>query len=124
MVPRLPGTPETPTDRERFDELVLDVVTDLERRWGDRLGLLEYAVEEVPSLPDDWSAASVPLSSLVRGGGGRPTRVVLFRRPIEHRAESFADLVSMVHAVVVDQVAELLGLTPEQVDPRYESDES
>ncbi len=119
MVPRLPGTPETPTDRERFDELVLDVVTDLERRWGDRLGLLEYAVEEVPSLPDDWSTASVPLSSLVRGGGGRPTRVVLFRRPIEHRADTRQDLEAMLLTVLVEQVAELLGLSPEDVHPRY-----
>lgn len=119
VVPSRPGAPETPTGRERFDELVLDVVTDLERRWGDRLGLVEYAVEEVPSLPDDWAAGSVPLSSLVRGTAGQATRVVLFRRPIEHRAETRQDLEAMLLTVLVEQVAELLGLSPDDVHPRY-----
>ena len=45
---------------------------------------------------------------------------MLFRRPIEHRAETRADLEAMVLTVVVEQVAELLGIDPEQVDPRYE----
>ena len=87
---------------------------------ADRLGLVEYAVEDAPMLPDDWGDATVPLSSLVRGKGGDPTRLVLFRRPIEHRAETRADLEALVHTVVVEQLAELLNLTPEQVDDRYD----
>ena len=64
----------------------------------------------------------MPLSSLVRGSGATPTRIVVFRRPLEHRAETRTDLEAMVHAVVVEQVAELLGLRPDEVDPRYEPD--
>jgi predicted Zn-dependent protease with MMP-like domain len=118
----LPGQPTGPrrrTRRERFDDLVLDVVTDIDHRWQDRLGLVEYAVEDAPMLPDDWGDTTVPLSSLVRGTGGAPTRLVLFRRPIEHRCEGRDDLEAMVLTVVVEQVAELLGLPPEDVDPRY-----
>jgi predicted Zn-dependent protease with MMP-like domain len=107
------------TSRERFDDLVLDIVTDIDRRWQDRLGLVEYAVEDAPQIPDDWSSGTVPLSSLVRGSGATPTRLVLFRRPIEHRCESRSDLEAMVRTVVVEQVAELLGIDPEVVDPRY-----
>lgn len=70
-------------------------------------------------LPDDWGDETVPLSSLVRGTGGDPTRLVLFRRPIEHRCEGRDDLEAMVLTIVVEQVAELLGLPPEDVDPRY-----
>jgi predicted Zn-dependent protease with MMP-like domain len=105
--------------RERFDDLVLDTVTDIDRRWQDRLGLVEYAVEDAPQIPDDWSSGTVPLSSLVRGSGATPTRLVLFRRPIEHRCETRSDLEAMVLTVVVEQVAELLGIAPEVVDPRY-----
>jgi predicted Zn-dependent protease with MMP-like domain len=119
VLPRQPGVPELPTPRERFDELVLDVVTDLDRRWSDRLGLVEYAVEDAPRIPDDWDSPHVPLSSLVRGTGARPTRLVLFRRPIEHRCETRADLAAMVLTVLVEQVAELLGIDAEDVDPRY-----
>ena len=119
ILPRQPGVPELPTSRERFDELVLDVVTVIDRRWSDRLGLVEYAVEDAPQIPDDWDSPHVPLSSLVRGSGGRPTRLVLFRRPIEHRCETRADLAAMVLTVLVEQVAELLGIDAEDVDPRY-----
>ena len=118
----LPGSVTRPgrrTARERFDDLVLDIVTDIDRRWQDRLGLVEYAVEDAPQIPDDWSSGTVPLSSLVRGSGATPTRLVLFRRPIEHRSETRSDLEAMVLTVVVEQVAELLGIDPEVVDPRY-----
>lgn len=119
IVPRDPRIPERPTRRERFDRLVLDIVKEIDARWQRQLGLVEYAVEDTPLLPDDWGEETVPLSSLVRGTGGEPTRLVLFRRPIEHRCESRAELEAMVLTLVVEQVAELLGLPPEDVDPRY-----
>ena len=119
VVPREPGTPELPTGRERFDDLALSIVTSVDRRWQDRLGLVEYAVEDAPMLPDDWGDETVPLSSLVRGKGQEPTRLVIFRRPIEHRSTSRDELEAMVHTVVVEQLAELLNLTPGQVDERY-----
>jgi len=118
LVPGGRRAPEPPTSRQRFDALVLDVVAEIEERWRSRLGLVEYAVEDTPLVPDDWQGASVPLSSLVRGGGGTPSRVVLFRRPIEHRAETREELDALVLTVVVEQVAELLGLDPDEVDPR------
>lgn len=99
-----------------------DIVTDIDARWSDRLGQVEYAVEDAPQVPDDWESASVPLSSLVRGAGGRPTRLVVFRRPLEHRAADRTDLEAMVLTVVVEQVAELLGIPPGEVDPRYPDD--
>ena len=120
ILPERPGEPMLPTPRERFDDLVLDLVGDLEQRWADRLGLVEYAVEDAPQIPDDWSSGTVPLSSLVRGSGGQPTRLVLFRRPIEHRSETRADLEALVLTVLVEQVAELLGIEPGDVDPRYD----
>lgn len=117
--PQTPGTPARRTARERFDQLVLDVVTPLDERWQRHLGLVEYAVEDAPMIPDDWDESNVPLSSLVRGAAGEPTRLVVFRRPVEHRAESRADLEALVHTIVVEQLAELLDVTPDQVDERY-----
>ena len=119
VLPRTLGVPEQRTAGERFDQLVLDVVSEIDERWSKRLGVLEYAVEDAPQVPDDWHPETVPLSSLVRGARGAPSRLVLFRRPIEHRALSRHDLEAMVLTVVVEQVAELLGVEPEVVDPRY-----
>jgi predicted Zn-dependent protease with MMP-like domain len=123
VLPSDPGTPALRTKRERFDDLVLGIVTEVDGRWQDRLGLVEYAVEDTPQVPDDWDSPTVPLASLVRGTGGDPTRLVLFRRPIEHRCETRGDLEALVLTLVVEQVAELLGIDASEVDPRYEGDD-
>ncbi len=122
VVPSQPGVPELRTRRERFDDLALGLLTEVDARWQDRLGRIEYAVEDVPHLPADWESDTVPLASLVRGQGTTPTRLVLFRRPIEHRCVDRADLGAVLLTVIVEQFAGLLDLDPEDVDPRYEAD--
>jgi predicted Zn-dependent protease with MMP-like domain len=117
------GVPATQTRAAAFDALVLDAVADLERRWHDELGLVEFAVEETPLVPDEWTSGTVPLASLVRGAGSRPTRLVLFRKPIELRCADRAELSALVLTVLVEQVAELLGRPPEEIDPRYGEEE-
>ena len=114
------GVPSSRSPKAEFDALVLTVVDDIEERWNQELGLIEFAVEETPLVPDDWDAATVPLASLVRGSGTTPTRLVLFRRPIELRCETRSDLHAMVLTVLVEQVSELLGLPPEEIDPGYD----
>ena len=46
---------------------------------------------------------------------------MLFRRPLEHRAETLVDLEALVLTVVVEQLAEVLGVPPEDVHPDYEA---
>jgi len=111
------GVPAALSPRERFDAVVLDVVADLERRWGDELRGVEFGVEEVPLLPDDWRPARVPLATLVRGNAAAPTRIVVFRLPVQQRAASRAELSRRVREAIVEQVAELLGRDPDDVDP-------
>src|SRR5262249_3841613 len=43
------GSPLQRTRSERFDDLVLQAVAQLEPRWGSQLGGVEVAVEEVPT---------------------------------------------------------------------------
>lgn len=108
---------------ERFDDLVLDAVDRLESRWGPQLDGVEFAVEEVPP-PDAgvWSADPVPLARLFPPVGELPARIVLYRRPLEARATGREELRSIVHDVVVEEIAELLGVEPEMVDPKYGAD--
>lgn len=120
LTPR--GVPRAQSRREAFDRLVLDLVEELEERWAEELGLVEFAVEDAPLVPDDWSAATVPLATLVPATGSTPARLVLFRRPIELRTENRADLSALVLTVLVEQVSELLGLPPEEIDPRYDAE--
>jgi predicted Zn-dependent protease with MMP-like domain len=107
----------------RFDDRVLDAVERLERRWSAELDGVEVAVEDVPpSDPAPWEDNEVPLGRLFLSNGELPARIVVYRRPVETRAPDEEDLGSLVHDVVVEQVAHLLQIPPEQVDPRYRSD--
>lgn len=122
------GVPLHRTRAERFDDLILQAVTRLESRWEDRLAAVEFAVEEIPPPePLGPLAGPVPLARVEAGpppggeGGSatRPPRIVLYRRPLMARADSEDDLGDLVFDVVVEEVARLLGIDPEDVDPGY-----
>jgi predicted Zn-dependent protease with MMP-like domain len=130
------GVPLSRSRAEQFDDMVLDAVEHLEGRWASKLESVEFAVEDVPAVPDGppealvWGTdviedGAVPLARLLPAGsdpGGRPTppRIVLYRRPLELRAIDRTELADLVHDVVVEQVANLLGLDPDEVDPPAE----
>jgi predicted Zn-dependent protease with MMP-like domain len=115
------GVPLARSGTEAFDDLVLDAVEHLEDRWGKQLAEVEFAVEDVPPLPpaDGADQPSVPLARVFPAVGRRPPRIVIYRRPLEARAADREELGDIVHDIVVEHVAELLGLEPETVDPGY-----
>jgi hypothetical protein len=108
---------------EQFDHVALRIMRAVTAPWTERLGDLELAVEEVPVLPKNWSAPTVPLASYVEPAGARRPRLVLFRRPIEHRTDNLAELETLLLTVIVEQLAEVLGLPVEDVLPGYEEDD-
>ncbi|MFD7022221.1 metallopeptidase family protein [Promicromonospora sukumoe] len=115
-----PGAPAHRTRAQRFDDLVLDVVEDLDRTWATHLRGTEFAVEDVPpSDPAPWEDGGVLLGRFFPAEAGRPGRVVVYRRPVEVRAVDLEDLADLVRDVVVEQVAHLLARTPEEIDPNF-----
>ncbi|MCX5200828.1 metallopeptidase family protein [Streptomyces sp. NBC_00237] len=118
-----PQVPLSASRAEVFGDLVHDSVERLERRWP-QLAEVEFLVLDVPRAgggdgAEEWSDEPVPLGGVVPGADGRPACVVVYRRPVEIRTKSRDERALLVHEVVVEQVAELLGLAPESVDPRY-----
>ncbi|MCF3167220.1 metallopeptidase family protein [Streptomyces violaceoruber] len=112
-----PQVPLSASRGEIFRDLVQDSVERLERRWP-RLAEVDFVVLDVPAVAED----TVPLGGSVSAGKGRPAQIVVYRRPVELRTKSRDERALLVHEVVVEQVAELLGLSPESVDPRYGQD--
>jgi predicted Zn-dependent protease with MMP-like domain len=122
--------PAASTRAERFDALVLAALEPIEARWRTELTKLDIAVDDVPDVRGEDTTiqaegtltdAGVPLARLVPPGvdrRGLPTkaRIVLFRRPLEARARDGADLADLVHHVLVDQVANYLGVDPNIID--------
>jgi len=103
---------------ERFNELVLDAVERLEKQWRDELATVEFAVEDVPPVAPASTAEPIRLARVDQVGDGH--RIVVHRWPIEVRTRDHGELAALVHDVVVEEVAELLGVEPEAVDPDYD----
>ena len=136
--PLLPGSaPAALTRAEQFSDLVWDTVEHLDPSWREPLETIVIEIEDVPELgpgrdgldplldPEVLEDQGVPLSRAVPGRGhGRrslPPRLVVYRRPLEARAHDRHDLAHLVHDVVVEQLATLLGVPPEELDPGYDS---
>lgn len=117
--PLLPPTlPGWRTRSEEFDDALLAAVEQLERSWAKELSKVEFGVEEVPpSDPSPWEGAAVTLGRYFPADGpaGLPDRIVLYRRPIQSRCESRAELGLLVSLVLAEQVAHLLGRDPEDL---------
>ncbi|WP_214320960.1 metallopeptidase family protein [Nonomuraea sediminis] len=110
---------------ERFDDLVLDAVDRLRPQWGRQLSAVEFAVEDVPPLSElgdgpGLGEGPIPFGRADPARGQDPAAVVIYRRPLEARARDRDTLGALVHDTVVEQVATLLGLSPDTVDPGYD----
>src|SRR5664280_138940 len=119
-----PPVPAMTTRAQRFDELVLDAASRMEHHAGPALGNLEFAVEDVPpSDPAPWESSDVPLGRLFAAQGKMPARVVVYRRPVETRTNDPRELPALIHDVVVEQAASLLGVDPRELDAGYDPDD-
>jgi predicted Zn-dependent protease with MMP-like domain len=115
------GVPLSRTRAQQFDDLVHDAVSRLESRWDQQLAGVEFAVEEVP--PADADGDSVPVARLHPASAGKPARIVVYRRPAQARADGDDELAALVFDAVVEEVARLLGVDPDNVDPGYEGED-
>ena len=114
-----PQAPVSRTRAERFAEFVDDEVRRLGQRWGRELRRVRFTIEEVPGVEPCFDGP-VPLGQTV-ADGDRSVRITVFRRPVEARANGEADLARLIRDLLVEEVADLLGLSPESVDPSYDS---
>jgi hypothetical protein len=111
-----PGLPLRRSRSDMFDEFVVESAVRLQRRWGLQLHSVEFLVEDVPPGEDN---GGIALGASRPAAGERPARIIVYRRPVEARASGERARATLVHDVVVEQAAELLGLEPETVDPDY-----
>jgi predicted Zn-dependent protease with MMP-like domain len=117
----LPTLPAYRTRSDRFDEMVMDSAQRLHDIWGKPLDGVRFAVDEIPrgleQLVADRSPAPMGLYEPANADEG-PV-ITLFRRVIEQACGSTEELQDLVHDVVVERTAEMLGVAPETLDPVY-----
>jgi hypothetical protein len=105
---------------ERFGDLVVAAVDRLEPRWGRHLSALDVEVHDVPPAAAPVLDAEVPLAAHRPGGGGRPPAVIVYRRPVELRAPDRPTRIELLRDLVAEQLAEILGVAPGEIDPGYD----
>jgi hypothetical protein len=116
------GLPLQRSAAAQFDEVVAIEVTRLEKRLPQVVTRVEFAIEDVPNL--DSHAGEIPLTHSTGGTSHEPYRIVVFRRPIELRAErSGSGLAWLVRSALVLELADVLALSPEQIDPDFDTDD-
>ncbi len=112
---------------------VLEAYEPIEQRWKQRLAALDVAVDEIPRIaakdpdsvqwpPEVVADGPIPLARLIPAGvdvRGNPTRarILLFRKPIEQRANDSTELDDLLHEILVAQVATYLDVEPNVIDP-------
>ncbi len=133
-----PEVPISQTRADQFDEVVREAVAHLDHRWAAELAEVEFVVDEVPPAEpgedgvvvegagEAGDLGQVRLSRLVPATGSgrhtRPPRIELYRRPLELRALDPDDLAELVLDVLIHEVADLLGVGPEVIDPEGHGD--
>jgi len=119
--PARPPRPSTPG--EAFQEAVHAAVDRVARQCPDAVTDIAFGIEDVPVLDPVWTGREVPLALAVEATADRPSQLVVYRRPLEHRATSRRGLRILVYRTVVEQLAALTGRSVDELDPDGAADE-
>jgi hypothetical protein len=93
---------------------VVAAVDRLEPHWGPVLGRVDVEILDV--APEH---APEALAGHRSAGAGGAAVIVVHRLPVSLRAPDHAALVDLVRDLVAEELAALLGTTPEALDPDY-----
>lgn len=119
--------PGARTRGELFEDLVVDSAERLRELWPAALGDVSYLVEEVPqqlealiasgdAAPLGKYAPATPASGDLPAG---PAVIAIYRHPVEALCDTPGQVRELVHEVMIEQVAGLLNIDPDAVDPLF-----
>jgi hypothetical protein len=102
-----------------FEQAALSQIKRLQLAWPELFKNLECAIDDVPpSDPAPWEEKKVVRSRLFPSTHGTPARIVIYRRPLQTRANSLIELQLLIRDELVIQLANLTGKNPEDIDPQ------
>ena len=94
---------------EYFNQCVKQALATIAEADPHALDGTVVGVEDVPLLKTAWSGDRVPMSAALEPSKGRPAQIVIYERPLEHRASSRTALRALVHRTIVEQLSALTG---------------
>jgi hypothetical protein len=84
---------------------------------------IDIGFEDIPNNLNTWWADQVPLAAATSAQDGHNAAVVLFRRPLEHRSSSPAELRRLVHRTLMQQLSALTGIGMDELAPDIDPDD-
>lgn len=102
---------------EFFNAAVSEALDRIGRQCPDALVGVNVGVEDVPPPDLGWTSDRVPLAAALEGSPDRPGQVVIYRRPLEHRAVSRRGLRILTYRTIVEQLSALTGRAVDEIDP-------
>lgn len=94
----------------RFRRLVEDAIAELPGVVGDPAAAAALRIEDVPDAAAEPAPAYPDEVPLARYEDGPPPSLVVFRRPVELRAERRADLHELIRTAVGMEIASAKGI--------------
>lgn len=112
--------PQYRTKSGSFDDMVAAQVHRLDEGWPELIRPLQFAVEDVPpSDPAPWEGTENLASRAFHHRHGIPTRIVVYRLPLQSKARSRMELQFLIRDELVQRIAEIYGRRPEEIDPDW-----
>ncbi|MGL5406515.1 MAG: metallopeptidase family protein [Propionibacteriaceae bacterium] len=113
-----------PRQRQRtaenyFTYVVKTAVSRIQKSCPEGLKDVSIGIEDVPQLSESWDEA-IPLAAALEKTSHNPAQIVVYRRPLELRAQDRNDLALLVHRTIVEQLSAITGLEPSTIDSTYE----
>lgn len=78
---------------------------------------VDVGVEDVPTIQPAWAPHRVPLAYAVSGTPDAHAQVVLYRRPLERRAQTRRGLRILVLRTLIEQLGDVTGIPADELDP-------
>jgi hypothetical protein len=103
---------------EFFIECVTETIEDIAHHCPQALAHVDIGIEEVPDVTELWSSR-VPLAVAREATLDRLAQIVLFRRPIELRCPGRIQIRELVFTTIVEQLAQLTGISVDTIDPEH-----
>lgn len=110
--------PHRPRKAEFFTACVRAALARIGESCPQALVGIDIGVEDVPTAAGPWSRDRVPLAAAMAPEPPRNGQIVLYRRPLEHRAHSRKGLRILVYRTIVEQLSALTGLSVNEIDPQ------
>ena len=123
MTSQLARPPAPATKAEFFGDAVQAAVDRIARQCPEALLGVSIGIEDVPTVETAWTGPRIPLAVALEAVDGKPARIVVYRRPLEHRAASRRGLRILVYRTIVEQLSALTGRSIDEIDPEGLSDE-